>query len=107
HPRPPRPCAGRAAMEEEPPMLTKLGFRRLLVLAVAVGLATGLGFAVVNQTRAVTYTVTDTADLPDAAPGDGVCETEAGNGVCTLRAAIQEANANAGPAVISLPEGTF
>lgn len=29
----------------------------------------------------------------DADPGDGVCETAAGNNVCTLRAAIEEANA--------------
>ena len=29
----------------------------------------------------------------DANPGNGICETAAGNGVCTLRAAIEEANA--------------
>jgi CSLREA domain-containing protein len=38
------------------------------------------------------YTVTSTADTPDANPGDGVCADA--NGVCTLRAAIQEANAS-------------
>lgn len=41
-----------------------------------------------------TFVVNDTGDAPDANPGDGVCATSAG--VCTLRAAIQEANAHAG-----------
>jgi hypothetical protein len=35
-------------------------------------------------------------DGDDAFPGDGQCETQVGNGVCTLRAAIEEANAHAG-----------
>jgi CSLREA domain-containing protein len=38
-------------------------------------------------------TVNDLGDAPDATPGNGVCETAASNGICTLRAAIQEANA--------------
>lgn len=38
-----------------------------------------------------TFTVTSTADTADALPGDGVCADA--NGVCTLRASIQEANA--------------
>jgi subtilisin family serine protease len=37
--------------------------------------------------------VTSTADLRDALPGNGVCEATAGAGNCTLRAAIDEANA--------------
>src|SRR5262249_11620717 len=37
------------------------------------------------------FTVNSTDDTPDAHPGDGVCATAAG--VCTSRAAIQEANA--------------
>src|SRR5581483_10030916 len=40
-------------------------------------------------------TVNNTGDEADATPGDGVCETATGNGVCTLRAALQEANAQA------------
>ncbi|MFN7930654.1 MAG: choice-of-anchor Q domain-containing protein [Blastocatellia bacterium] len=38
-------------------------------------------------------TVNNTGDGSDATPGNGVCETATGNGVCTLRAALQEANA--------------
>src|SRR5437660_4341969 len=41
-----------------------------------------------------TFTVNVTGDGQDANPGNGICATAAGN--CSLRAAIQEANANAG-----------
>src|ERR671916_619947 len=37
------------------------------------------------------YTVNSTGDQPDASAGDNSCATS--GGVCTLRAAIQEANA--------------
>jgi len=42
------------------------------------------------------FVVTSTGDGDDAFPGDGQCETAVGNGVCTLRAAIEETNAHAG-----------
>ena len=45
---------------------------------------------------ASTYTVDDPGDAPDFLPGDDVCSTAPAGGVCTLRAAIQEANAHAG-----------
>ena len=41
-----------------------------------------------------TFTVGSLADAGDAVPGDGACDT--GGGQCTLRAAIEEANALAG-----------
>lgn len=41
-----------------------------------------------------TMLVNDSSDLPDFNLGDGVCETATANGLCTLRAAIEEANAN-------------
>ena len=50
--------------------------------------------------------VNSVADLPDALPGDGVCETVVSTGVCTLRAAIMEANARPGPDVIQLQPAT-
>jgi CSLREA domain-containing protein len=40
-----------------------------------------------------TLIVNVTGDEPDATP-DGICETAAGNGFCTLRAAIMESNAS-------------
>ena len=48
---------------------------------------------------AATFTVNSTADQGDASAGDGSCATAAG--VCTLRAAIQEANALAGTDTIA------
>lgn len=53
------------------------------------------------------FTVNSTADATDANPGDGVCETAAGNGVCTLRAAVMETNILAGSHVIVIPAGVY
>jgi CSLREA domain-containing protein len=50
--------------------------------------------------------VNATVDEPDAGPGDGVCATAGGD--CTLRAAIQEANASfPDPREILVPRGTY
>ena len=51
------------------------------------------------------FTVDSTGDAVDASPGDGFCAAAAGQ--CTLRAAIQEANALAGADAITLPAGTY
>src|SRR5918992_4919759 len=51
------------------------------------------------------FTVNSTADAVDSNPGDGTCRTAAG--ACTLRAAIQEANALPGADEIRLPAGTY
>ncbi|PYS23626.1 MAG: hypothetical protein DMF72_08740 [Acidobacteria bacterium] len=51
-------------------------------------------FSVCKATAATcpsVFTVADDSDVGDATPGDGVCETV--NNTCTLRAAIEEANA--------------
>lgn len=62
----------------------------LLLLALASNLLA------VPAAAQATFTVTSVADQQDPNPGDGVCETA--SNTCTLRAAIQEANAvpNAG-----------
>lgn len=73
--------------------------RRGMLAAVA-----GLVCASVPVSAAV-FTVTSVADLGDAAPGNGICA--AAGGACTLRAAVQEANALAGADTIQLPAGTF
>ncbi len=70
-------------------------FSAVLVLSVGVAAAA----------RAASFTVTNTGDAVDAAPGDGVCATA--GAVCTLRAAIQEANALSGPDSIIVPAGTY
>ena len=56
--------------------------------------------------HATALTVTSTLDEPDATPGDGVC-TSSPSGVCTLRAAVMEANRLGGPQEIILPAGTY
>jgi CSLREA domain-containing protein len=57
-----------------------------------------------------TFTVNSTADIADANPGDGFCDTiaspEPHDRVCTLRAAVMEANKTAN-AVIYVPSGTY
>jgi predicted outer membrane repeat protein len=50
--------------------------------------------------------VSTTADKPDLNPGNGYVDTDT-PGETTLRAAIMEANALAGPNIILLPAGTF
>jgi CSLREA domain-containing protein len=52
-----------------------------------------------------TFTVNSTIDAADANPGDGICATVEEE--CTLRAAIQEANALPGADTINLPAGTY
>jgi CSLREA domain-containing protein len=85
--------------------------RHWLVLALVAALLAALIplAAPVPAVQAASFTVTTTADGTDASPGDGVCETAPDNGVCTLRAAIEEANANvlASHDTIYLPAGTY
>ena len=54
---------------------------------------------------AATFTVNNTADAPDSSPGDGACATA--GAVCTLRAAIQEANALGGTNAVNVPAGVY
>jgi len=60
-----------------------------------------------SPAHAATFAVTTTADAPDTLPLDGVCATSAGT--CTLRAAVQTANAlRGGPHTINLSAaGTY
>ena len=55
--------------------------------------------------HAVTFVVNTTADTADAVPGDGIC-ADSGK-ACSLRAAVQEANALAGPDTIQLGAATY
>lgn len=58
---------------------------------------------------AADFTVTaGTIDAPDISPPDGICDAEPGPAtVCTLRAAVQSANANLVPDVIEIPPGIY
>ncbi len=53
------------------------------------------------------FIVNSNADAVDGAIGDGDCSTNAILGPCTLRAAIQEANANPDLNTIVVPAGTY
>jgi predicted outer membrane repeat protein len=75
-------------------------FSRLAALAVGLlGLASGA--------HATFYQVNSSADVPDANVSAAACETATGNGVCTLRAAVQQANAHAGADTILVPANTY
>ena len=74
-------------------------------LPFLIGLVMAMALALPSNANAATFTVDSTADAPDANPGDGVCDDGAGN--CTLRAAIEEANALVGADTITFPAGTY
>jgi hypothetical protein len=66
-------------------------------------LALALGCSV--PAVASTFEVDTTSDKPDLTPADGQCLTA--QGTCSLRAAIQQANATPGKDVIHLPAGSY
>jgi CSLREA domain-containing protein len=58
-----------------------------------------------TQMLVATFQVNSQIDAHDANPGDGVCA--AANGSCTLRAALEEANASLGKHQVNVPAGTY
>ena len=73
--------------------------------AVAL-LAAGLASQPAVNASHAGFVVTSELDEPDASPGDGACISSP-SGVCTLRAAIMEANAHAGFDTVSIPPGLY
>ena len=81
--------------------------KKSIHLILAVLFLGGL-FVSVPQAHASSFTVNDTSDDTDRNPGNGQCRVNLfGTARCTLRAAIMEANALAGPDIIILPAGTY
>jgi hypothetical protein len=76
--------------------LTALAVVAILVFAQAGGESDAHGTGI---------DVNSTDDRADVLPGDGICAD--GIGLCTLRAAVMEANAQLGPNEIHLPAGTY
>jgi CSLREA domain-containing protein len=73
-----------------------------------VVLAAALALTAVAPARAAVFVVNSTLDAVDVAPGNGICDADPGAPtVCTLRAAVQEANALAGDDVIQLGAATY
>lgn len=85
-----------------PVQLIIKGLWLLAITALLAGLSLQLSE---RRAYAATFTVNTTADNVDAAPGDSICAD--GSGACSLRAAIEEANALAGDDVIVLPAGVY
>ncbi len=79
--------------------------RVLLALVVVGGLLLARGFSEPAQiAHASKFTVNSTGDGSDVSAGNGVCETSTSS-ECTLRAAIEEANALAGTDTINFNKG--
>lgn len=64
-----------------------------------------LGIYGLAPASAAVFLVNSTSDVVDADLNDGLCKTATDE--CTLRAAIQQANALPGPDTINLPSGTY
>jgi CSLREA domain-containing protein len=76
--------------------------RALIAVASMLALA---AMATAAPAAAATFTVNSTADIGDANTANPACATS--GGACTLRAAIDQANASASADVISLPAGAY
>src|SRR5688572_7906430 len=96
-----------AAVLARPAPRLGVGHVARAVLAVALALAALLGLQGAGLARAagLNFVVDDTSDRVDSDVGDGECRTSVGT--CTLRAAIQQANALAGADTILVPSGTY
>jgi CSLREA domain-containing protein len=77
-------------------MATKVAGVTLVMVVLAGGVLTSVPDTAYADSS---YLVTSTGDGHDADPGNGACADS--SGACTLRAAIEEANAQADPAVVA------
>ena len=79
------------------------------LLGLVVALCIVAGLAAPARAEASVYAVDSTTDAADASRGDGTCASA--GGVCTLRAAVQEANAHPndpmGQDEITIPSDTY
>ncbi|MGH9269839.1 MAG: CSLREA domain-containing protein, partial [Ilumatobacteraceae bacterium] len=76
--------------------------------SIAVGVLTSAGLVLAAPLvahAADDFEVDTTADTPDANPGDGECADA--NGECSLRAAVEESNAQGGSTTIELQGATY
>jgi CSLREA domain-containing protein len=84
--------------------------RRKGVVASAVALAAGGALALhpipAAAKHVTTFNVTTTSDEHDTNPGDGMC-VGTDDGMCSLRAAVEEADAQSGSLLIRVPTGLY
>ena len=94
-------------------MNTKVNNRNKSIQKVISGFIGFSAFVLFAQpVTAATFTVRSRADMPDILPGDGVCVANVNffgktYELCTLRAAIMEANAYPGADIINLRWATY
>ncbi|HZY45942.1 MAG TPA: choice-of-anchor Q domain-containing protein [Anaerolineae bacterium] len=81
-------------------------FGATIALAAALSLRILPMPALTRAAPSTTFIVNSNADAPDATL-NGVCETGNGNGICTLRAAITEANAASGSTIVFGQQGSL
>lgn len=74
-------------------------------MASLLGLSLGLWTLAAAPVLADTFTPDTFDDMADPKPGDGTCGS--GKGTCSLRAAVQEANASTHSNRIELAQGTY
>ncbi len=84
------------------------GGLRIISLVLAALLIGSLIFSLDPSKPAIAagpFSVNTTNDTHDANTGDGICADV--NGACSLRAALEQANASGGSTTINLPAGTY
>ena len=74
-------------------------------IASLLGLSLGFSLLAAGPVLADTFTPDTFDDAADPKPGDGICGS--GKGTCSLRAAVQEANASTHANRIELGQGTY
>ena len=79
------------------------------VWPLCAALVVGAGLSAPTGAFAAPFDVNDVSDAHDVNPGDGVCNVviEGGGVLCTLRAAVEEANALSGPDEVKVPAGNY
>ncbi|HSK26921.1 MAG TPA: CSLREA domain-containing protein, partial [Jiangellales bacterium] len=94
------------ALGADQAIISRPSRRRVLTVALAaVAILAALLGPAYPARASETFVVTTTADAPDATSNDGLCAT--GGGECTLRAAVEQANASTAPDTIIVPAGQY
>ena len=83
--------------------------RIILVFAgiVCIGLALAVLTGGQTQAQVSAFTVNTTFDEQDVYPGDGVCESKPGNGMCSSRSAIHGAHFGINAEAELRPSGVY
>lgn len=79
--------------------------KTIMKKTIILGVFLCWGLIGVGPVQAGSFTLDSTTDEVDSSPGDGLCVSS--SGVCTLRAAIMEANALTGADDITVPAGVY